>query len=169
MSGKVEIKVASPADAEIIAEILTTAFSEFDGDYTPEALEYVTPRAEEICGRFEEGPIWIARVDGEAVGTVSVVPEPDWLYIRSMAVLPAAQGHGVGGALLNVIEKYAVETGVETLFLYTTHFSADAIRLYEKHGFIRGRETTAEEWCGTPGFEMWKYLKADVSSKAFGS
>jgi len=168
MSGKVEIKVATPADAEVIAEILTKAFSQFESNYTPEALEYVTPRAEEIRGRFKEGPIWIALVDNKAVGTVSVVKEPDWLYIRSMAVLPAAQGHGVGGALLRAIEKYAVETGVETLFLYTTHFSADAIRLYERHGFVRGRETTAEEWCGTPGFEMWKYLKLDVGSRAIG-
>jgi GNAT superfamily N-acetyltransferase len=169
MSEKVEIKLASPADADIIAEILRKSFSEFESDYTPEALEYVTPRAEEIQGRFEEGPIWIASLDDEPVGTVSVVREPDWLYIRSMAVLPAAQGHGVGGALLNAIEEYAVQTGVETLFLYTTHFSADAIRLYERQGFVRGRETTAEEWCGTPGFEMWKYLKTDVSTRAIGS
>ena len=169
MSGRVEIKLASPADAEVIAEILTKSFSKFESDYTPEALEYVTPQAAEIRGRFGEGPIWIALVDDEVVGTVSVVKEPDWLYIRSMAVLPAAQGHGVGGALLDAIEQFAAETGVETLFLYTTHFSADAIRLYERHGFIRGRETTAEEWCGTPGFEMWKYLKTDVSSMAFGT
>jgi GNAT superfamily N-acetyltransferase len=169
MSGKVEIKLGSPADAEIIAGILTAAFSKFDSDYTPEALEYVTPGAEEIRGRFEEGPIWIALVDNEPVGTVSVVKEPDWIYIRSMAVLPAAQGHGIGGALLDAIDEYAAEIGVETLFLYTTHFSADAIRLYERHGFVRGRETTADEWCGTPGFEMWKYLKTEVSTRAIGS
>ena len=60
MSGKVEIKVATPANAEVIAEILTKAFSQFESNYTPEALEYVTPRAEEIRGRFKEGPIWIA-------------------------------------------------------------------------------------------------------------
>jgi N-acetylglutamate synthase-like GNAT family acetyltransferase len=169
MSEELEIRVASPADAELIAEILTKAFTEFERDYTPEALEYVTPRAGEIRGRFAEGPIWLALVNGNAVGTVSVVREPEWLYIRSMAVLPAAQGHGAGGALLKAVEEYAFETDVQTLFLYTTHFSRDAIRLYERHGFIRGRETTAEEWCGTPGFEMWKYLNKDVRTGAPGS
>ena len=37
MSGKVGIKVATPADAEVIAEILTKAFSQFESNYTPEA------------------------------------------------------------------------------------------------------------------------------------
>lgn len=163
------VRIASPADAGIIAEILSDAFSEFDDKYTAEALRYVCPTADEVRRRFDEGPIWVASINDEIAGTVSVVPEPDWLYIRSMAVVPAAQGHGIGGALMRAIEKYADEIGERTLFLYTTHFSSDAIRLYEKHGFIRGRETTAEEWCGTPGLEMWKYLKRDKKTNAIGS
>ena len=169
MSDGAYIREATPADAEVVAEILKTAFSEFDERYTPEALEYVTPGADEISGRFAEGPIWLASIDNKPVGTVSVVREPDWLYIRSMGVLPAAQGHGVGSALLDIIERYAADAGVDTLFLYTTHFSSDAIRLYERHGFVRGRETTAEEWCGTPGLEMWKYLGTNVRTDAVGS
>lgn len=165
----VKVRLASAADAETIARILNDAFAEFTGEYTPEALQYVTPTVDEVRERFAEGPIWVALMAGEIVGTVSAVPEPDWLYIRSMAVLPTAQGHGVGGRLLEAIEDYAREIGEKTLFLYTTHFSSDAIRLYEKHGFMRGRETTAEEWCGTPGFEMWKYLKRDIKTNAIGS
>jgi N-acetylglutamate synthase-like GNAT family acetyltransferase len=165
----VEIRSATEADVDAIAEVLRIAFSEFVGHYTPEALEYVTPAADEIVGRFAEGPMWVAELDGKVVATVSVVREPEQLYIRSMAVLPNAQGHGIGGRLLATVEGYAAENGISTLFLYTTHFSTAAIKLYEKHGFIRGRDTTAEEWCGTPGLEMWKFLKEDMKTNATGS
>jgi ribosomal protein S18 acetylase RimI-like enzyme len=169
VGNEVQISLASKANAETIAKILSEAFAEFDDKYTPEALKYVTPAADEVRRRFAEGPIWLALKNDEIVGTVSVVSEPDRLYIRSMAVSPAAQGHGVGGRLLETIEDYARSSDIDTLFLYTTHFSTDAISLYEKHGFVKGRETTAEEWCGTPGLEMWKYLKKDIKTNAIGS
>ena len=170
MVDEINLRFALPEDAAAIEHVLRVAFDEFSTDYTPEALRYVTPTSDEIVGRFAEGPIWVAETQqSDIVGTVSIVPEPDWVYIRSMAVLPTAQGHGVGGKLLQAIEQYAAENGFETLFLYTTHFSTDAIRLYEKYGYIRGRETTAEEWCGTPGLEMWKYLKGKTQTNATGS
>jgi ribosomal protein S18 acetylase RimI-like enzyme len=155
-------RLAWAVDSEPIAAVLKEAFARFRDDYTPEALQYVTPGAKEIAGRFAEGPVWVTESGGCIVGTVSVVREPDRLHIRSMAVLPTAQGRGVGGQLLNTVERYAVENDIDTLFLYTTHFSSDAVRLYEKHGFVRGRDTTAEEWCGTPGLEMWKYLNKET-------
>src|SRR5207247_11127495 len=104
---RVEIRFAEPGDAESISEILRKAFSEFKNDYTPEALEVVTPPADEIATRFGEGPQWLAIVDSEPVGTVSVIREPEHLYIRSMAVLREAQGVGIGRRLLAAIEGYA--------------------------------------------------------------
>jgi ribosomal protein S18 acetylase RimI-like enzyme len=142
----------------MIAAILFEAFSFFRADYTPEAFAVVTPDPDEITERFDEGPMWVALCGGVVVGTVSVVPEPEWLYIRSMAVSPAAQGHGVGHRLMDVVEEYAIEHQFDRLFLYTTYFSKGAIELYEKHGFERGRDTTADEWFGTPGLAMEKRL-----------
>ena len=166
---QIKSRLALADDAAAIEHVLRVAFQQFAADYTPKALRYVTPTSDEIVGRFAEGPIWVAENDVEIVGTVSIVPEPDRLYIRSMAVLPSVQGHGVGGKLLQDVEQYASDNDFKALFLYTTHFSSDAIRLYEKRGFIRGRETTAEEWCGTPGFEMWKYLEGKSKTNATGS
>ena len=129
----------------------------------------MTPRADEVGTRFDEGPIWVAVKDGELVGTVSVLPEPEWLYIRSMAVLPSVQGSGIGHRLMDAVEEYAIGAGFERLFLYTTYFSTGAIELYEKHGFKRGRDTTAEEWFGTPGLEMDKKLEAGTKRNVVGS
>jgi N-acetylglutamate synthase-like GNAT family acetyltransferase len=153
-----QIRTATVDDAGAISQILREAFAQFEGDYTPDAFDVVRPPVEEIVRRFEEGRQWLALVDGEPVGTVSVLPEPEWLYIRSMAVLPAAQGLGVGNLLLQSVEQYAVEAGFEKLFLYTTYFSQSAIRLYEKNGFYWVRDTPADEWFGTPGLAMEKLV-----------
>lgn len=165
----VEIRRAVPGDERAIADVLLTAFSEFRTDYTPEAFAVVTPAAEEIAGRFSEGAMWVAEIGGDIVGTASVLPEPEWLYIRSVAVLPTAQGKGVGRLMMNAIEGYALDAGFDRLFLYTTYFSTGAIEMYEKLGFKRGRDTTAEEWYGTPGLAMDKILQGNTKQNVVGS
>ncbi len=153
-----KIRLAIPGDESAIAKVLFEAFSRFRNDYTPESFAIVTPSADEVATRFDEGPMWVAEDERGIVATVSVLPEPEWLYIRSMAVSPSAQGLGIAHLLLDAIEEYAIREGFERLFLYTTYFSKGAIELYEKHGFVRGRDTTAEEWFGTPGLAMDKKI-----------
>ena len=165
----VEIRRAVETDAESISEVLLESFSTFRDGYTPEAFEIVTPPADLILERFAEGPMWVAVVDGKIVGTASVLPEPEWLYVRSIAVVPAARGMGIAGKLLDAIEEYAISEGFEKLFLYTTYFSTGAIELYEKHGYVRGRDTTAEEWYGTPGLAMEKNLERNNKNNVVGS
>jgi len=154
MSADVEIRLALPVDAPMIAEILRTAFGEFEHSYTPEAFAAVTPPVEQIVGRFDDGPQWVAEVDGEIVGTVSVSTEPEGLYIRSMAVRPDVQGRGIGHKLMDAVNEYADESDHERIFLYTTYFVPGAKQFYESHGYKWVRDTAAEEWLGTPGLEM---------------
>lgn len=167
MGFDLQIREATVDDAEAISKVLFAAFSKLAPEYTPEAFAAVTPPPDEIVRRLDEGPMWVAISGDEALGTVSVVPEPEWLYIRSMAVSPTAQGSGIGGKLLRSTERYAIENGFDRLFLYTTWFLSGAIRLYEKNGFIRGRETTAEEWFGVPGLAMEKRLDRKYQIKCY--
>lgn len=57
--------------------------------------------------------------------------------LRRMYVLPSVRGTGVGARLLAEVERYAREGGLEHLVLATGLRQPEAIRLYEKHGFIR--------------------------------
>lgn len=156
----VDVRLATPDDASEISRVLFESFSTFRDAYTPEAFEVVTPSPDAIFARFAEGPMWVASVNETIVGTASVLPEPEWLYIRSLGVVPEARGLGIANKMLAAIEEYAVAEGFDKLFLYTTYFSTGAIELYEKNGFTRGRDTTAEEWYGTPGLAMEKSLLA---------
>ena len=154
----VQIRMALPDESDSIAAIIREAFAEFESFYTSEAFAATTPSAEKIRERFDEkGAIWAALKNERIVGTVSVVPRDERLYIRSMAVAPSAQGFGIGRRLLETIEKFAVENGFESLSLATTPFLTGAIRLYEQSGF-EGDEIKTDGFFGTPWLAMKKKL-----------
>jgi len=147
--------MAIPDDASDIASTLHRAFMEFEPLYTPEAFATTVSSAEQIRLRMSEGPIWVALQDDMVVGTVSVARKGDALYIRSMAVDPAARGSGIGRELMRLVEEYAAERGFERLYLSTTPFLGGAIRLYERCGFVRNDEGP-DHLFGTPLFTMEK-------------
>lgn len=153
-----EVRIANLKDADAISSLILEAFSPFRSEYTDGAFEYTTPSAEVVRGRVDEGPIWLAEIDGKPVGTVSGLPEGERFYIRSMAIVPTAQRKGVGQKLLETLEKYASENGFRRLYLYTTYVLPGAKRLYEKNGFYVLRETPPDEWFGMGGLEMEKIL-----------
>jgi GNAT superfamily N-acetyltransferase len=151
------IRTAIPDDAPAIASTLHKAFMEFEPLYTPEAFAATISSPGRIRIRLNEGPIWLALQGAEAVGTASAAPQGDALYVRGMAVDPAARGSGIGRELMKRIEEYAIERGFKRLYLSTTPFLIGAIRLYEKCGFVRS-EDGPDDLFGTPLFTMEKKL-----------
>src|SRR5688572_24934787 len=109
MGSDVRLRLGSTDDSQVVSDLIYEAFAPFESEYTPGAFEYTTPKADEIRPRFEEGPIWIADLNGEAVGTVSGLPDGDRFYIRSMAIRPSTQRAGIGQRLLDALETYACE------------------------------------------------------------
>lgn len=155
------IQRATAGDAEQIARVLLAAFREFEPLYTPAGFRATTPTAAEIAERLGQGPTWIAS-DGEAVlGTVSALERGNEIYIRSMAVLPAARGRGIGRQLLETVQAFAQTRGARQLSLTTTPFLDGAIQLYEDSGFQRSPESL--ELHGTPLFSMVKPLTGSVT------
>jgi len=135
LGSTVTLRLARPSDAGAIAATLRAAFAAFEGLYTPPAFAATTPTPEQVSDRFPDGPIWVAEGNGQVRGTVSVVPRPGELYIRSMAVHPATRGQGVGARLLRAVEEFAAPQSYRRLVLTTTPFLLPAIRLYEQAGF----------------------------------
>ena len=154
----VRVKTATQTAADDIARILTEAFREFEPLYTAAAFAATTPTGEVVARRFSEGPIWIAFDENRPVGTVAAVRRADGVYVRSMAVLPGARGKGIGRLLLHAVESFAKESTAPRLYLSTTPFLADAIRLYEASGFCRTDEPP-HDLRGTALFTMEKRLR----------
>ena len=98
------------------------------------------------------GEILMAVSDGEAIGTVALIPAGNGvLELAKMAVSPLHQGKGVGDLLILAAIERAKNIGAHTIFLETHHSLAPAIALYHKHGFV-----------DTPTDPNSEYSRADV-------
>ena len=74
---------------------------------------------------------WGYEADGSLVGVMGIQRVRDVELIRHAYVLPVSQGHGVGGALLEHLQRLA-----EQRLLVGTWAAAEwAIRFYLRHGF----------------------------------
>jgi len=155
------IRRATADDATSIASVLSRSFAEYESCYTPEAFRATTLTPDEIQGRLNEGPTWVALAEETVVGTVSAVSKGEALYLRSMAVAPTARGKGVGRQLLEYAEEFAVQHRFERLLLSTTPFLTSAIRLYEQCGFGRSDEGP-EDLFGTPLWTLVKVLRGAI-------
>jgi ribosomal protein S18 acetylase RimI-like enzyme len=157
------IRIAVIEEAAPIASVLRQAFTEYEPLYTRAAFAATTPTASQLEERWREGPVWVAVLHPDIVGTVAAVSTSSGLYIRSMAILPAARGRGIASQLLREVERSATHRQHKRLFLSTTPFLAQAIRLYESFGFQRNEEGP-DDLFGTPLFTMEKSLPSQAES-----
>ena len=157
---RIRIRLAETGDPPAIASLLLESFAEYESLYTPEGFAATAITSEQIVARMIEAPVWVAVRGEEIVGTVSVVAKAESLYIRGMAVLPAARGERIGALLLTHVEEFARTEGLSRLFLSTTPFLDRAIHLYERFGFRRTSDGPHELF-GTPLFTMAKSSKAE--------
>lgn len=83
------------------------------------------------------GEIFMAELDGRAVGTCALLREDDGTYeLAKMAVDESARGRGIGRALADAAIARARALGVEHLTLYTNSALAPAVALYRSLGFV---------------------------------
>jgi N-acetylglutamate synthase-like GNAT family acetyltransferase len=157
------IRRAIPSDASAVSGLLGRAFQEFEPLYTPEAFVATVQLESGILRRLQEGPLWVVENEQNVTGTVSAVRSDDFLMVRGMAVAPEARGLKIGKALLNLTEDFAHEQGLNRMFLYTTAFLLQAIRLYRSSGFeFTGQKSNPH---GTELLRMEKILPRDAGNE----
>ena len=156
---ELRIRRAVPEDASAIASVLYESFAEYEASYTPEAFSFTVSNSDKIHDRMREGPVWVALEGENLTGTVGAVAFGESLYVRGMAVVPAARGSGTGRLLMECVEEFAAGQGFKRMSLSTTPFLSLAIRLYERCGFRRSPEGPHDLF-GTPLFTMVKNLRS---------
>ncbi len=117
------------------------AYGDIEGDYRHE-LQDPTTRIEGSTS------VLVAEVEGRVVGTVTFVlphdqgwegraePDGDAMF-RVLAVDPAAEGAGVGRALVDACVRRAGELGCRRILIVSMAWMDRAHRLYERVGFQR--------------------------------
>ena len=95
------------------------------------------------------GAILIAEYQGEAVGTVGLVPghHEGMLELIKMSARSDIQGKGIGRALMDAAIEKAREMGASQIWLETNTSLEAALALYRNSGF---RELTGDELTPTP-------------------
>jgi len=90
----------------------------------------------------------VSEIEGEIVGSVVLFPantdayegsveELNYPEIRMLAVSPQVRGRGVATALVSECIQRARAKGYQTIGLHTGEFMENAMKLYERLGFIR--------------------------------
>lgn len=101
-----------------------------------EAVDYPVLENPKAAILKKGGMIWFALCDGEAVGTISLLPLSDsvWELIK-FGVTEKYQGKGIGEFLLKTALCYAREQNAAKVVLETNSVLASAIAMYRRNGF----------------------------------
>ena len=90
-----------------------------------------------------ESTIFVATIQGEAVGFVQLYPvfssvslQPAWL-LNDLYVAEHARRQGVAEALLQQAKQFAIETKAAFVLLQTSEDNYKAQSVYEKNGWIK--------------------------------
>lgn len=117
-------------------------------DYPAVAADFET----RILGN-PQGQVYIAEVDGEAVGYIYAlqVERPEnpytfahrYMLIDQISVKPTAQGRGCGRKLIEAVVEFASACGMARVTLETWEFNTHAHGFFEEVGFKRLKYTMA--------------------------
>jgi ribosomal protein S18 acetylase RimI-like enzyme len=149
----VEIRPVAPAEFERAGAIVVAAYRALEGDLE----DAYAAQLADVALRSTQAEVLVAVDGADVLGCVTFVPDTDspWAEllepgesaIRMLGVDPAAQGRGVGRALVLACVERTRRLGHTQLFLHSTPWMPTAHRLYQSVGFTRVPE---RDWLPIP-------------------
>ena len=140
--------VVRPIAAEDSLELLTDLIHAAYAPHAAQGLRYwgTHQTVEETAKRFASGQGFIAEVNGEIVGTitlrgpqpqspVALYREPNTWSIGQFAVAPSRKGQGIGLALHEHALAFAVSSGARRMAIDTASTASALIAKYEAWGY----------------------------------
>ena len=134
--------IKNVTDGQQIIKVIHAAFKRYEQDLMPSSAlaETATTIEQELESNVL---IWGAEIHERLVGVVKVTRFKDHFYFSRLAVLPEFQGKGIASALVNFIEKLAVQEQIPYVRCKVRKSEVNNIRLYKKLGFrISNEEVT---------------------------
>ena len=121
-------------EREAILAIVNAAAEAYRGVIPDDRWHEPYMTAGELGGEIAAGVVcWGYEADGELVGVMGIQPVRDVDLIRHAYVLPAGQGRGIGGALI----EHLTATATRRVLVGTWAAAEWAIRFYRGHGFAQ--------------------------------
>lgn len=138
------IRQAQVQDAVAIAEQRRDYYAEETDNDVPVADDFVGRMAIFVRKAIEgrDATIWVAEHNGSLISIVWVkhirkVPWPDswearWAYVTDVYTQPPYRGRGIGARLMERVQQWAEDEGLEFLILWP---SASSVQWYSRLGF----------------------------------
>lgn len=145
------VRLATPADLAAVEQLVFAAYSH----YVPLIGVEPGPMRDDYAAAIARGHVHVAEQGGVIAGVLVLVPRADSLLLDNIAVLPAAQGTGLGRRLLDWTEVVARGLGLPRIVLYTHEAMTRNIALYTRLGYV---ETHRAEEIGLRRVYMAKAL-----------
>lgn len=156
------LRLATPADHEVVGRLTVAAYAPFIGGERPDT-GYVE-QLRDAARRAGEAELWVACSGaGEVLGSVTICPEgspwrelarPGEGEFRMLSVDPAAQGRGVGRALVELAIARFRSDGATGVVLCSMDVMTGAHALYDRLGFVRD---PALDWSPAPGVQLLSF------------
>ena len=140
------IRLARRLELDAAAALVTDAFAQYRQILPAHIFDPYLRDSCDFTSRGNQADIALIEARGRLVGTVTYYAEAareemgwplGFAGLRTLAVAPAAQGHGYGRALCLWCVERAREQRARALVLHTAAFMRAACRLYEGLGFRR--------------------------------
>jgi ribosomal protein S18 acetylase RimI-like enzyme len=126
------IRRADPGDVDTIRAIAAAAYLK----YVPRIGRAPAPMTADYALAAREQQAWAAIEDQQIVGFAVLIAKPGYLLLENVAVLPAAQGRGIGARLLALAEDHARHRGLGEIRLYTNEAMTENLAYYPRHGYV---------------------------------
>jgi GNAT superfamily N-acetyltransferase len=98
---------------------------------------------EQVRGEISDSTTSVIEVDNERVGRLRITRGADCIELSGIQLLPDAQRHGIGTAIIEDLKAQAASVGIP-LDLGVEKDNPDARKLYERLGFVQVDETEDE-------------------------
>lgn len=142
-AGPVTIRSARDGDARQLIDLIASCFAEYPGCVLD--VDREEPELKAIASTFAAGNglFWVATREERVVGSVGLLPSGRGgvMELKKLYVARSERRRGLGSRLCLLVEKEARSRGAEMLELWSDTRFADAHRLYERLGYLRGGET----------------------------
>lgn len=125
---------AAEEDSATLLRLMLAAFQEFDGVLDPPSGGHAET-IDSVRTRFAAGSAVLATIAGEPAGFAFYRSQGDHVYFSRLSVLPAFRNRGIGRALIDHVERRAVETGAAGVRLGVRTQLPHLIERYERLGY----------------------------------
>jgi GNAT superfamily N-acetyltransferase len=142
-----DVRPARADELDAIAGLFAPGLARYRGRGADWILDAYLAELLDVRSRFGVAETYVAVVDGRILGSIAfyrdVVLEgwsnlpAGWAGFRALVVHPDARGSGTGRQLVEHCLLRARAVGAPALGIHTIALLEDAVRLYERVGFVR--------------------------------